>query len=143
MKFVCLNGREIKLNIVPDKYPVRSREQSKSLGQYRLGCLLRSIYGLNAIILEEFSLPEERLVLDFYIPHFNIAFEYQGKQHDQFSKFFHGDKSGFERSQERDTRKKEWCQLNKIMLIEVRGPMTRDELMDTIESARINDERSC
>jgi len=69
------------MDIRPERYPIRSREQSKSHGQYMLGRLLRSIYG-QALILEEFPIPDERLVLDFYMPHHNLAFEYQGRQHD-------------------------------------------------------------
>jgi hypothetical protein len=91
---------------------------------------------MQAVILEEFPLPEERLVLDFYMPHHSLAFEFHGIQHDKFNKFFHGDKGGFERSQVRDQRKKEWCIINDIILVEVRDTLSTEQLKDLIQSYR-------
>lgn len=136
MKFKTLNHREVRLEILPSRYPMRSRSQSKSVGQYNLGRMLRSIYGMQAVILEEFGMPEERLFVDFYMPHHNLAFEFQGVQHDEFNKFFHGDKSGFEKSKIRDERKREWCQINNIVLIEVREMLSMEDLKEAIENAR-------
>lgn len=101
-----------------------------------LGRLLRRIYGFNALILEEFPLPDERLWLDFFLPHHKLGFEYQGKQHDEFVKLFHGDKKGFERSQSRDARKQQWCKINNIHLVEVRGNTSIEELQQLIKEAR-------
>lgn len=140
MKFKTLSNKEVRLEILPSRYPVRSRTQSKSLGQYNLGRGIRSIYGMQALLLEEFPIPEERLFLDFYMPHNKLAFEFQGVQHDNFNKFFHGDKGGFERSKDRDQRKRDWCVLNEILLIEVRGTLSTDELKDLIQSNREDDE---
>jgi hypothetical protein len=135
MKFKTLSDREVRMDILPERYPVRSREQCKSHGQYMLGRLLRSIYG-QALLLEEFPIPEERLVLDFYMPHHSLAFEYQGRQHDEFNKFFHTDKAGFQRSQARDARKKTWCDLNTIALIITRDNVSVESLQKLIEEAR-------
>jgi hypothetical protein len=136
MKFKTLSNREVRMDILPERYPVRTREQCKSAGQYMLGRLLRRIYGFNALILEEFPLPEERLWLDFFLPHHKLGFEYQGKQHDEFVKLFHGDKAGFERSKARDARKRSWCELNEIVLVEVRGNASAEDLQNLIEEAR-------
>lgn len=135
MKFRTLSNREIRMDIRPERYPVRSRDQCKSHGQYMLGRLLRSIYG-QALILEEFPIPEERLFLDFYMPHHSLAFEYHGPQHDQFNKFFHADKAGFQKSQERDARKQAWCKLNTISLIAIRDNISVEALQKLIEEAR-------
>lgn len=124
------------MDILPERYPMRSREQSKSSGQYMLGRLIRNIYGQSALILEEFPVPDERLWIDFYMPHHGLAFEYQGQQHDEFNRFFHNDKRGFEKSLARDERKRRWCELNEIILIEVRGNPTLEELQSMIEKAR-------
>lgn len=124
------------MELLPSRYAMRSRSQSKSIGQYNLGRMLRSIYGIHAVILEEFGIPEERLFIDFYMPHNKLAFEFQGEQHDEFNKFFHGDKTGFEKSKARDSRKKEWCELNDIILIEVRDTLSSDELKELIKSYR-------
>jgi|SRR6185436_6321703 len=136
MKFKTLNNREIRLEILPSRFPMRSRSQSKSIGQYNLGRMLKSIYGMQTLILEEFGIPEERLFVDFYLPHHNLAFEFQGTQHDEFNKFFHGDKSGFEKSKVRDERKRQWCDINDIVLIEVRDIVSTDQLRDLIQKHR-------
>ena len=127
------------MDILPERYPIRSREQSKSVGQFLLGRIIRSVYGLQAVLLEEFPIPEERLWLDFYLPHHSLAFEYQGQQHDEFNKFFHGDKSGFVKSQKRDERKRQWCEMNNIVLIEVRGNVTVEQLQALIQDARLHE----
>jgi hypothetical protein len=124
------------MNLLPERYPLRSRETSKSIGQYMLGRMIQSIYGKQATILEEFPVPEERLFLDFYLPHHKLAFEYQGIQHDQFNKFFHVNKQGFERSQARDSRKLDWCNINDISLIAVRGNPSIEDLQNMIKEAR-------
>jgi len=124
------------MDILPERYPVRSREQCKSAGQYLLGRLLRNIYGFHALILEEFPVPDERLWIDFFMPHHKLAFEYQGRQHDEFVKLFHGDRKGFERSKARDANKRKWCEVNDIVLVEVRDDPTVQQLQDLIQEAR-------
>ncbi len=118
MKFQSLDGREIRRAINPGKYPLRSRARSKSEPQYLLGRLIKKIYPASTI-LEEFSIPDERLSLDFYIPSRKIAFEFDGEQHKKYNKFFHGDKSGFERQKSRDKRKTLWCEINDITLVRI------------------------
>lgn len=136
MKFKSLSGHETRLEILPERYPVLSREQCKSAGQHTLGRLLRRIYGFHAVILEEFPLPGERLYLDFFMPHHKLCFEFQGVQHDKFVKLFHGNKKGFEQSKSRDARKKAWCEINEFKLVEVRGNISVEELQTLIEEAR-------
>lgn len=121
MKFKTLSNGEIRLEIVPSKYPVRTKKNSRSAGQYNLGRQIRAVYGQNVVLLEEFPVPDERLFLDFFMPQHKLAFEFQGEQHDAFNPFFHGSKAGFARSKERDARKRSWCDLNSICLVEVRG----------------------
>jgi len=119
---------------------MKTRSQSKSVGQYNLGRTLRSIYGTQAVILEEFGIPEERLFLDFYLPQHSLAFEFQGTQHDEFNRFFHGDKAGFDKSKARDDRKRAWCDMNDITLIEIRDTLTSDQLRTLIQSCRTEDD---
>ena len=135
MKFKSLDGRETTMNILPSEYPVRSKADSKSIGQYNLGQVIAKTYP-GALILEEFGVPGERLFLDFFMPHLKLVFEFHGGQHDEFNKFFHGTKKGFEQSKSRDARKKQWCELNNITLVEVRQDLTVDELRDAVMEAR-------
>ena len=57
-----------------------------------------------------------RLELDFYCKELNIAFEVNGTQHYEYVKYFHGDKSGFLYTLEKDKFKKKACLENGITL---------------------------
>ena len=70
--------------------------------------------------------------MDFFLPHHNIAFEFQGRQHGQFVKHFHGTAEGLERQLQRDRQKKQWCEMNDIRLVEVHETLTADQLRDLI-----------
>jgi hypothetical protein len=132
MKFKTLNGREVVCEVSQQRFPQRSRESCRSQGQFHLGQQLRALYK-SAAILEEFSIPGSKLSLDFYIPAFRVAFEFQGEQHDQFNAFFHKDKTDFVKQSQRDQNKKDWCKLNSIKLIEIReSSITFDQLKAAI-----------
>ena len=116
MKFRTLNGKEVNININQSKHPIRSKENSKSKFQYEVGQVLIQIYP-NYPILEEVYILIEHFRIDFMIPKLKLAFECQGKQHDEFNPHFHKHYHNFTKSQERDQRKLEWCQLNDFDLI--------------------------
>lgn len=59
------------------------------------------------------------LSYDFYLPNNNILIEFQGKQHEQFTKGFHRNIYGFKKQQEHDKRKKEYAINNNIDLLEI------------------------
>lgn len=54
---------------------------------------------------------------DIYVPSTKVAFEYQGIQHFQSIDFFGGEE-GFRKRKILDKKKKEKCELNKVILIE-------------------------
>lgn len=114
MKFKTLNGQVVGVDLKKKKI-----DRSRSESQAHLGVLLTSIYG-EQNIFEEFNIPGEKLYLDYFIPKYNLAFEFQGIQHDKFNSFFHQDRQAFLRQQARDRRKRAWCDLNRIVLIEIR-----------------------
>lgn len=118
MKFVGLDGRITTLNIVSSKYPVRSREQSKSIKQFQLGQILQQLYS-SEVILEEFPIPGTQLRLDFFLPRRMLVVEYDGEQHTNFNKFFHKTAQGLSKQIERDAKKASWCSLNGITLVRV------------------------
>ena len=59
------------------------------------------------------------LIADFFIPDIKVMVEIHGAQHYSFIKHFHKTKAGFIRSQKRDRLKKEWCELNDIIYVEL------------------------
>lgn len=60
-----------------------------------------------------------RLELDGYDSELKLAFEYQGKQHFDHVPHFHRGDGQFESQQLRDTRKRELCKQNGVILLEV------------------------
>jgi very-short-patch-repair endonuclease len=62
-----------------------------------------------SLIREEYHIGG-RLRLDFYLPHYHLAIEFDGIQHEQQIKFFHGtDRENFIEAQVRDKTKDQWC----------------------------------
>ena len=74
----------------------------------------------------------EGLELDGYNEELNIAFEYDGKQHYHFVRYFHRTKKGFEDQIERDARKDILCGVNGVILIRVPYTLKYDEIKEYI-----------
>lgn len=101
--------------------------------------LLQEMYP-NALIQEEVPIrvSGRNLRLDLLVDYpFNIAVEVQGKQHDEFVPFFHGDMTGFRDYQRRDRFKETWCWEHSIALVYVyeHEKLTKEILQRKIEQA--------
>lgn len=59
------------------------------------------------------------LSYDFYLPKINILIEFQGEMHERFVKGIHKSIKDFEKQQEHDKRKKQYCLDNNIQLLEI------------------------
>jgi very-short-patch-repair endonuclease len=59
-----------------------------------------------------------QLSYDFYIPHFNLLIEVQGKQHERPIDYFGGEEQ-FVIQQEHDKRKKDYAKEHNIELLEI------------------------
>jgi hypothetical protein len=70
--------------------------------------------------VEEVHIPGcgNSVYIDFFLPIMKIAVEVQGEQHYKFISHFHRNKLSFAKARTRDKQKKEWCELNDIVLIE-------------------------
>lgn len=80
---------------------------------------IKSFYD-NIKVLSEYSpiwLGRQRF--DIYIPKYNIAIEYNGKQHYEPVDIFGGEE-GFQNTIERDKNKRKLCKRNNCLLIEIR-----------------------
>jgi len=75
-----------------------------------------------------------RLFFDFYIKELQLAIEVQGRQHSEFVKYFHGDREGFLKACRRDNLKKEYCDMNGIVLIEIysKDDLDKDRLLSAL-----------
>ena len=119
MKFIDFDGREVRVDLMQSKNPLRSKEDCKSNFQWETGVALQRVFP-RFIILEEFNIPRSRLHIDFFIPELLIAVEADGAQHEKYSFFFHGSKANFRRSLARDRKKEQWCKTNNIILVRVK-----------------------
>ena len=138
MKVVGLNGREYVWNL--SKYDVLKNDKRKrSKHHIRARNLLADLYS-SYRILEEVKLPGSTalhrrsvLYLDFYIPNIRKAFEVHGRQHYEFTPFFHKSKAEFLRAKARDEDKIEWCVVNNIELTVLKYSDNNDEWTTSIK----------
>lgn len=128
MKTIGIDGKIYQMDIRPSVYGMRTEQGCKSKFQYECGQIIKSQYPFD-IILEEVNIPGINLKIDFFIPTRKIMFEIQGEQHGEFNKFFHKTKQAFRNSQDRDSLKKQWAEINNIKYIEV---FSIDQLKDII-----------
>lgn len=84
----------------------------KSKGEVDLYDILKAEFPYVHIIPQyAISVPGNRrpLFIDYYIPRYKIAVEYDGVQHEKFSAFFHGTQENFNRGKHLDRLKEQWC----------------------------------
>jgi very-short-patch-repair endonuclease len=112
-----LNGSHTKINL--KKY-LSDKNFSRSKFQKSIKIRLLQQYP-DDNIFEEVYVPVEKFYLDFFIPSRFMVIECQGRQHVEHVKFFHRTKIDFNKQQERDGRKREWCKLNNFKLVEIYG----------------------
>jgi hypothetical protein len=108
-------------------------EESKSSYHKRARILLKDVYPFDTI-REEILLPGTKttfnkldLFADFFIPSRRMIIEVNGSQHSTYNRFFHRNKLNFLKAKHRDAVKKQWCDLNKIELIEFNYNESIDE----------------
>jgi very-short-patch-repair endonuclease len=82
-----------------------------------LGQLLAEEYNAPVVPQHPIRIGKKILYLDYYIPRLRLAFETDGRQHDEFVRYFHRTVEGFENSKLNDQLKDQWCLANHITLI--------------------------
>lgn len=120
MKLIGLDGKPLLLDVRQSQYPMRTESSCKSKIQYECGQLIKEKYPHDTI-LEEFTVPKHGIIIDFFLPVAKIAFEIQGRQHEEYVPFFHKSKKGFKDAVSRDSKKKEFCLKNDINYISVQS----------------------
>ena len=138
MKVIGLNGREYNLNL--QKYDVKANDKRKrSKHHVRARKLIKEVYH-SYRILEEVKLPGSTsthkrsvLYLDFFIPNIRKAVEVHGRQHYEYTPFFHKSKADFILAKARDEDKIEWCELNNIEIVTLKYSGSDDEWRKSIK----------
>jgi hypothetical protein len=130
-----LDGKERKWN---PKGGCRDRKTSK-LHQTAVKIVDRLLP--HDTILEEVKLDGTKterhgvLYLDIYLPLRRVAIEVQGQQHFEFNTFHYKNKMDFFRATARDRSKKNWCDINNIVLINLDYNEDEDEWTKRISRA--------
>ena len=129
-----INGRKVSVDVRQSSHPMR--ESSKSSLQSLVGSILTEKYPYDTI-LEEFFIPGSRLSFDFFLPRKMLVIECDGRQHDEYIGFFHGDRvsGGFGKQVSRDMLKEKWAQENKIRLVRIKQKCktTKEEILGLLE----------
>ena len=76
-------------------------------------------YWSKCIVYEEFPVYGSRMSVDILNATKKNAVEVQGRQHDEYNKFFHKNKINYLYSMERDFNKKKWLEQNDFQLVEI------------------------
>lgn len=128
MKAIGPKGTQINLDVRQSQYPMRSQAACKSKIQFECGQLIKSRFPHDPI-LEEFRIPGFNFIIDFFLPVQRIAFEINGRQHDEYVPFFHKSKDGFREATKRDKDKKEFCIRNDFQYYKVDSVQEMKELL--------------
>ena len=116
MRLKNIHGKLVYKNVKSKLIDWRGKSRSKI--QRKVKLFLKD-YWENCIVYEEFPVYGSRMTVDIFNATKKIAIEVQGKQHDEFNKFFHKNKLNYLYSMERDLNKKKWLEDNDIQLVEV------------------------
>ena len=119
MKVYGLDGREY---IFSKK---TKADNNKSQWHIKAVALVKEMFP-NQNILEEVELPGTKdkgllrnLYADIFVPGLMILIEVHGEQHYSYCPFFHRDERDFWKQKKKDNHKKEWCELNNIIYVEL------------------------
>lgn len=91
-------------------------------------------YNINFLFQKEISdkiFSQPFLLIDFYLPDYNLFIEYNGKQHYVPIEYFGGEIQ-FNKQQTRDEELREYCRLNNIKLLELKYDLSPEEIEDKI-----------
>lgn len=108
-------------------------------GEYYISYWLDN-YSVNYTLEKTFDdligLGGKKLRFDFYLPDYNILIEFDGHQHHTFPNAYHKSIENFNKLQEHDRRKNDYCDLNNIYLIRINETKSNYSIIkETIEES--------
>lgn len=130
MRFKIKRRNQIVLKYLNLKsYEIDWEAESKSKFQKRVKDLLFPYWNKH-IVYEECPVAGSRMAFDFFNATKRIVVECQGKQHNDFMHYWHGDHpANFLAQLRRDMSKQDFCELNDITFIEI---LEDDELSEEL-----------
>jgi hypothetical protein len=137
MKVTGLDGKEYKITFC-GKVSAEKNDENRSKLHLKARKLIQDTFPFD-VIHEEVTLPGTKkgplgsvLYADFFIPSRKLIIEVNGKQHDEYTKFFHKNKLEFYKAKSRDRNKKDWCDLNAITIVYLNHNETEEEWVTKI-----------
>lgn len=125
-----LRGNPFKVSLT--KYIVKWNSPSKSAPQFATKKFLHNFWSAD-IVCEEFKIPGTMLRIDLINFTKKIIVETSGKQHEEFVKFFHGNRVGFLKSIKRDFSKIKWAEINGFKFLEIYDHEAKNLSVDFFE----------
>jgi hypothetical protein len=125
-----INGAERWHN--DGKYKIVWEKSAPSSGSQYVKDFLKNV-AQNHMWYEEYRLPTCRLRVDFLCASKKVAIEFNGRQHNEFVKFFAGNRDGFLRQFRNDCKKRKILEENGYTVIELEEsdfPLTRQWFVD-------------
>lgn len=117
MRFFTLSGSLKYKNV--KSFLINWDKKERSIPQFKVKKFLQN-YWFTHIVYSEFPVYGTLLKIDIFNATKKIAVEVQGRQHDQYNKFFHNNsRLNYLSSIKRDSLKRKWCEINNIKLIEI------------------------
>lgn len=117
MVFKTLNGSQKRV-VRAKKYLIDWDAKSKSNIQFQTKQFLNK-YWCNHVVFEEFPVAGTRLKFDFYNANKKVVVEVNGRQHDEYTPYFHKNRRGFTSHIRRDQQKIDFCEMNDIKLVQI------------------------
>jgi len=116
MRFLTLNGKIINKNY--HKYLIDWNKEECSKFQTKVKKFLEP-YLKYHIVYSEFLIPGTKMRIDIFDATTRIAYEISGKQHLEYTPFFHQNPAKYLSQIKRDFKKIKFCEINNIKLIEI------------------------
>lgn len=120
------------------KYLIDWEAKSKSKIQFEAKQFLKK-YWSSHVVFEEFPVAGTRLKFDFYNANKKVVVEIHGKQHGQYTPFFHKRRAGFISHIRRDQQKQDFCELNDIKFIEIYADEKTGKITDQLNKKTFAD----
>ena len=134
MKVIGFNGRSYPWRLSRNIRLDDDNRQTSCLHQ-RVKTLLKQLFPLEHICEEVYLPGSNGLKADFVIITRKLIVEAQGAQHYHFVGKFYNTKLDFIEACIRDKRKREWAELNNLILVELRYDRSEREWEKAITSA--------